>query len=77
MQQSQINSKMLPSMKRKRSGCSGVVTGNVIVVMGGWNEESEVLNSVEMFSFDNDSWEELPPMNEKRNGATAVVKSLL
>ena len=28
-------SKMLPSMKHKRSACSAVVTGNVIVVMGG------------------------------------------
>ena len=67
---------MLPSMKHKRWNCSAVVTGNVIVVMGGRNEESGALNSVEMFSFDNYSWEELPPMNETRYGATAVVKSL-
>ena len=66
-------SKMLPSMKHKRSDCSAVVTGNVIVVMGGLNKESRTLNSVEIFSFDNYSWEELPPMNEKRYGATAVV----
>ena len=67
-------SKMLPSMKHKRSYCSAVVTGNVIVVMGGGDEESKALNSVEIFSFDNYSWEELPPMNETRYGATAVVK---
>ena len=42
----------------------------------GENKESRELNSVEIFSFDNYSWEELPPMNEKRYGATAVVKSL-
>ena len=40
----------------------------------GGNEESRELNSVEIFSFDNYSWEELPPMNEARYGTAAVVK---
>ena len=45
--------------------------------MGGWNKESRALYSVEMFSFDNYSWEELPSMNGARLGATAVDKYVL
>ena len=44
------NCRMLPSMKYKREGCTAVVTGNTIVVMGGRNDECEPLNSVEYFS---------------------------
>ena len=67
---------MLPSIKSKRSGCSTVVIGNDIVVMGGWNKEHKYLNSVEYFSFFSNSWQELPPMTERRQLAAAVVKSV-
>ena len=66
--------KMFPSMKYKRSGCSAVVIGNDIVVMGRWNMEHRYLNSVGCFSFVSNSWQELPPMTERRSRATAVVK---
>ena len=33
---------------------------------------AESLNSVECFTFDRYSWEDLPPMNEARHFATAV-----
>ena len=53
-----------------------MITENAIVVIGGWNEEENKLNSVECFDFDLNWWVELPPMNKKRDDATAVVKSV-
>lgn len=50
-----------------------MTTENVIVVLGRLNREDGVFNSVESFSFDVYVWEELPPMNEERWGAAAVV----
>ena len=62
------NSHMLPPMLDKRAGCTAVVIQNTIVVLGGYG-----LKSVEGFSFESYSWEELPEMNEDRRSATAVV----
>ena len=62
---------MLPPMKYKRRGCTAVISSNVIVVMGG--TAKSCLNSVECFSFDRYFWEELPPMNEAREGATGIA----
>ena len=70
------SSKMLPSMRHKRYRCTAVVTGNSIVVMGGEDDEDDALNSVECYSFDTNTWEELPPMNESRSGATSIVKTV-
>ena len=69
-------SKMLPSMRHKRYRCTAVVTGNSIVVMGGEDDENYALNSVECYSFDTNTWEELPPMNELRSGPTSIVKTV-
>lgn len=65
---------MLPSMKQKRADCTAVVTDNVIIVMGGFNDHERYLKSVECFHFCTYVWEDLPPMGKKRCGATAVVK---
>ena len=67
-------SKYLPSMKHKRCACAAVVTGDVLVVMGGYDNEDNDLKSVEVFHFLNQVWEELPEMNEARGCASAVVK---
>ena len=67
-------SKYLPSMKHKRHTCAAVVTGDVLVVMGGWGEKFNCLKSVEVFHFLKQVWEELPEMNEARWYASAVVK---
>ena len=67
-------SKYLPSMKHKRYACAAVVTGDVLVVMGGWGEKFNCLKSVEVFHFLKQVWEELPEMNEARWHASAVVK---
>ena len=67
------NSHMLPPMLHKRKGCMAVVIENTIVVLGGQNENWDNLKSVEGFSFDRYTWEELPDMKENRCLATAVV----
>ena len=67
------NSHMLPSMLHKRYGCMAVVIKNTIVVLGGKDERENLLKSVEGFSFDRYTWEELPDMNESRWFGTAVV----
>ena len=63
---------MLPEMKCKRKACTAVVSQGAIVVMGGSDERGTPLTSVECFTFDHYSWEDLPPMNEARYQATAV-----
>ena len=62
------NSHMLPPMLHKRAGCMAVVIQNTIVVLGGY-----CLKSVEGFSFESYSWEELPDMKEDRWYPTAAV----
>ena len=61
-------------MKQKRRGCTAVLTGNVVVVMGGLNEKWECLKSVECFDLERQGWQDLPDMLEPRADATAVVK---
>ena len=65
-------SQMLPCMKQKRHDCTAVITGNVVVVMGGWNKG--YLKSVESFDLERQVWQDLPDMLEPRTLATAVVK---
>jgi hypothetical protein len=67
-------SQKLPPLIHKRSGSSAVIMHDVIVVLGGWNKEEGILNSVESFTLGDDHWRELPEMMEKRYRATAVVK---
>ena len=67
------NSHMLPPMLHKRRGCMAVVIENTIVVLGGRDEKFNDLKSVEGFSFDRYTWEELPDMKNHRPWATAVV----
>ena len=64
---------VLPSMLEKRFACRAVITGNTIVVMGGFNEKKEDLNSVECFTMRGSSWKHLPAMNKKRSWAVAEV----
>ena len=66
--------KFLPSMLIKRKGCSTVITGDIIVVMGGENETYEVFRRVECFKIGSSSARtHLPSMIEKRQEATAIV----
>ena len=66
-------SRMLPDMKYERSGCVAAVVKDTVIVMGGVDEDSIVLKSVESFKFDRCTWEELKEMPEARCSATAVV----
>ena len=63
----------LPDMTYKRHGCVAAVVRDTVIVMGGQGERKNVLDTVEGFRFDRNSWEELPPMHEARCWATAVV----
>ena len=65
---------VLPSMLEKRRACCAVITGNTIVVMGGLDEELEILKySVECFTMGGYAWKYLPAMNEARFYAVAEV----
>ena len=50
-----------------------VVIENTILVIGGEDDRGIYLKSVEGFSFDRYTWEELPDMKESRCLPTAVV----
>ena len=67
--------KPLPSMQEKRESCCAVITaGNTIVVMGGWNDESKYLNTVEWFTIgESSAWQYLPAMNRARIRGIAEV----
>ena len=67
-------SERLPSLNHQRSGHSAVIMHDVIVVLGGWNNEERELNSVESFKMGEDGWREMPGLKQKRFRATAVVK---
>ena len=67
------NSYVLPPMLHKRKGCRAVVIQNTIVVLGGRDEKWNELKSVEGFSFDRYTWEELPDVKKLRWLFTAVV----
>ena len=66
--------RMLPSMNKKRRGCTAVIIDDNIVVMGGSGDDFEALNSVECYNFDTNTWTEFPAMIKARQYATAVVK---
>ena len=69
--------KMLPCLNRKRAACAAVITGNVIVVIGGYDIETETyLNSVECLDLNTNVCRELSPMITKRSFATAVLKPI-
>jgi hypothetical protein len=69
--------KMLPCLNHNRAACAAVITGNVIIVIGGLDYEAKTdLSSVECLDLSSNVWRELSPMTTKRSAATAVVKPL-
>ncbi len=69
--------KMLPYLNHKRAGSVAVITGNVIIVMGGYVYETKThLDSVEYLDLNTNVWRELSPMTTKRSYATAVMKPI-
>jgi hypothetical protein len=69
--------KMLPCLNHKRAACAAVITGNVIIVMGGYVYETKThLSSVECLDLSSNVWRELSPMTTKRTNPTVVVKPL-
>ena len=69
--------KMLPSLNHKKGLSAAVITGNVIIVMGGYVYETKTfLNSVEYLDLSSNVWRELSPMKTNRSAATAVTKPI-
>ena len=69
--------KMLPCLNHKRAECAAVITGNVIVVMGGYVYETDTdLNSVECLDLNTNVWRELSPMTTKRSCLAAVLQPI-
>jgi hypothetical protein len=69
--------KMLPCLNHKRAGSAAVITGNVIIVMGGYDYETKTcLGSVECLDLSSNVWRELSPMKTKRGFPTAVIKPI-
>ena len=66
-------SHMLPPMRCKRCGCAAVAIGQHIVVLGGVRPPGNPLKSAEAFSFESNTWQELPEMSEARWLHTAVA----
>ena len=67
--------KMLPRLNYKRAATAAVITGNVIIVMGGYDYQTKTnLNSVEYLDLSSNVWRELSPMKIKRSAPTAVMK---
>ena len=63
----------LPPMKSERRGCTAVVIGNNIVVLGGENQQRNDVKSVEAFNFERYHWEEHSEMSTERSFHIAVV----
>ena len=62
----------LSPMSHARRGAAAVIAGDVIAVMGGYDESKRRVRSVECFDLNNKTWNDLPPMKEARAHVTAV-----
>ena len=62
----------LPSMNHARSGCSAVISGDVILVFGGYGRKGKQ-KSVECYDISQKIWKKLSNMKEARVHFTAVV----
>ena len=56
-----------------RAEFAAVVFGDKLYVMGGYNSENGILNSVESYDFKQKFWDQEPKMNFGRRGGRAVV----
>ena len=68
--------KMLPYLNHKRCGGAAVIAGNVIIVAGGYDYDTDTfLDSVECLELNSNinAWRELPPLRHKRRHACAVL----
>ena len=62
----------LPSMNHARRSFSAVISGDVIVVVGGYGNEGK-MKSVECYNASEKIWKDLPDMKKARANSTAVV----
>lgn len=62
----------LPPCLTPRSHTAAVAAGGLLYVFGGWDNNSETMNSVERYCPKLGKWEPLPPMSQERGGAVAA-----
>ena len=63
----------LPPMPTQRTECTAVSIGSKIIVMGGSNNTSRRLCTVEAYDISSQKWSTLSEMNYERIGCTATV----
>jgi N-acetylneuraminic acid mutarotase len=61
----------VPPLKSERSNAAAITFENRLYVIGGRDEDG-VLNSVEMYDFEENKWENVQNMHNKREGAFVV-----
>ncbi len=57
----------------QRGGCTSVVLGNRVIVIGGESPQKLAHNQTEAFDFKTNTWQALSPLQTGRHGTQAVV----
>ena len=65
--------KPCPSLPKPISGMSTVTWGNMIIVVGGADKNTQDLNDVIMYHIETGRSKRLPSLKHKRSGASAVI----
>lgn len=63
----------LPQMNKARYGHTAALMGNNVCVMGGINEDMEIIPDGECFNISNNQWTTIPPLNYPRFNAGSAV----
>jgi hypothetical protein len=65
--------KPCPSLPKPVRGMSSVTWGNMVVLIGGEDNNDQVLNEVTMYDTESGQSQKLPPLIHKRSGSSAVI----
>jgi hypothetical protein len=65
--------KPCPSLPKPVRGMSTVTWGNMVILIGGYDKNDQVLNDVFMYDTETGQSHKLPPLIHKRIGSSAVI----
>jgi N-acetylneuraminic acid mutarotase len=65
--------KPCPSLPKSVWGMSTVTWGNKVIIIGGKDENNQILNEVTMYDTESGQSQKLPPLIHKRYGSSAVI----
>jgi N-acetylneuraminic acid mutarotase len=65
--------KPCPSLPKPVRGMSTVTWGNMVIIIGGKDKNSQILNEVFMYDTETGQSQKLPPLIHKRHGSSAVI----